>query len=131
MGAGLEERVLNHDKQLVKLETVLERVANNQDKMSDSIEKLADAVTRIANYEENHKSSFARVHKRLDETNEKINEVDNDSKNRKKEIDRKLESINFLFVAFKYPKTIGFSAIGLYAIAISDVKLLNIIKLLG
>lgn len=77
---GLEERILSHDKQLVKLETVLERVANNQDKMSASMETLALSMSKLASLEDNNKASFERVHRRIDDEiivmNEKLGYVE-------------------------------------------------------
>ena len=128
--SGLEERILSHDKQLVKLETVLERVANNQDRMSDSIEKLALSMSKLANYEENHKSSFERVHKRIDESISIAKQVDENSKERKKKIDERLDKINFVFVAMQYPRLVFFSILGLYFMAISDVRN-TLFKLIG
>lgn len=119
---GLEERMLMHDKQLVKIDTILSRVAENQDKMSDSMDKFTGSITKFVAMQEANQDSFKRVHKRMDEIEDYVTTVNKESKGRKKVIDEKLDKIDLVFMAFKYPKVLLLTMLGLYAFAISDIR---------
>ena len=115
MPEKLEDRVLSHDKQLVKIETILDRVASNQDNINDSILSIAINLAKITNIEENNKSSFDRVHTRID------NEVKiRDEKI--KEVNIQLKILDVFSFLSKYPKITVTVCVLLYATAISDIR---------
>ena len=115
MPDNLEDRVLSHDKQLVKIETILDRVASNQENINGSILSIAINMAKMTNIEENNKSSFDRVHTRIDNEviirDEKINEINIQLKI--------LEVFSFLS---KYPKITVTVCVLLYSAAISDIR---------
>lgn len=123
---GLEERVLNHDKQLVKVETILERVADNQDKMTDSLSDIASTLSKMNTLEESTKGSFVRLHDRVDGYHNELEVLKDDIKS-------KMLLLNPIFTILKYPRATLLAVIGLYFMAISDFRdiILSSIKLFG
>lgn len=121
---GLEERVLSHDKQLVRIETVMERVANNQDNMTESIISMAKSLDKLANIQDNSAESFKRLHKRIDEVVDEMEYL-------KENTDARVKTLDPVFTILKYPKATVLSVLGLYLLAISDVRsmLLSLFKL--
>lgn len=123
---GLEERVLNHDKQLVKVETILERVADNQDKMTVSLSDIASALAKMNTLEESTKDSFKRAHSRIDENSHILETIQDDVK-------AKMLLLNPVFTMLRYPKATLLAVVGLYFMAISEFRniILSSIKLFG
>lgn len=77
----IESRVSSHETKLVKIETILERVANNQDSLTESMAEISKSMQKqellfekLVNLETNTKSSIDRLHKRIDGTNEKVSD---------------------------------------------------------
>lgn len=75
----VKERVLDHDKKLVKIETILERVATNQDSLTQSMRDISKSMQKqelllekLTNLEINTKESINRLHKRIDYNSEKL-----------------------------------------------------------
>ena len=69
----LEQKLYEHESKLVKVETILERVAINQDKMAEAMTQISASVIKqelilekLSNLEANAKGSFERVHNRID-----------------------------------------------------------------
>ena len=77
----LHSRVEKHEAKLVKIETILERVAVNQDKMAESLSSISTSISKqelllekLTNLETNTKDSINRIHKRIDDEIEVRNE---------------------------------------------------------
>jgi len=82
----LQHKVDKHETKLVKIETILERVAVNQDHMAESLASISTSISKqelllekLTNLEANTKDSINRIHKRIDDEitirNEKIEVV--------------------------------------------------------
>lgn len=100
----LHTRVEQHENKLVKIETILERVASNQDRLADSIATISASIVKqelllekLGNLEENTKMSINRLHKR----------VDDEAKTRDEKLSYVEKALNELDLArtfSKYPK---------------------------
>lgn len=73
MTNNIEQKLYEHESKLVKVETILERVAVNQDKMAEAMTQISASVIKqelilekLSNLEANSKGSFERVHSRID-----------------------------------------------------------------
>lgn len=139
-----DERFNDHDVKLTKLETVLERVDNNQSSMADSISSIAISMQKqelllekITNLEVNTRNSFDRVHSRIDVAIEdelnrfKVLELklaDKEEALRNKldasdsSIASKFKSLNPILVLLENKKLAILSAVGIYAMAIKDFR---------
>lgn len=84
----LQHKVDKHETKLVKIETILERVAVNQDHMAESLSSISTSISKqelllekLTNLESNTKDSINRIHKRIDNEinirNEKLETVNN------------------------------------------------------
>lgn len=69
----LEKKLYEHESKLVKVETILERVAINQDKMAEAVAQISTSIIKqelilekLSHLETNAKGSFERVHNRID-----------------------------------------------------------------
>ena len=67
------EKLYEHESKLTKVETILERVALNQDKMADAVTQISSSIIKqelilekLSSLETNSKGSFERVHSRID-----------------------------------------------------------------
>lgn len=115
MSTELNNRVLSHDKQLVKIETILERVATNQDGINQSVATIAINLAKKSSLEEVYKDRFDILHSRIDK------EVDI----REKKIQLLMDELKVLEVfsfLSKYPKITVLVCGLLYATAISDIR---------
>lgn len=109
-----DEKFNLHEKQLMKLETVLDRVTANQDKMADSISSIALSLQKqelllekITNLDLNTKDSFARVHIRITDNKKSIDD-------KLVTIDKKLINLEIVSTLIKYPALLSFIAYGMY-----------------
>lgn len=73
MDDRLEQKLYEHESKLVKVETILERVAINQDKMAEVVAQISTSIIKqelilekLSHLETNSKGSFERVHNRVD-----------------------------------------------------------------
>lgn len=116
---GLEERILNHDKQLVRIETVLERVATNQDNMSSNLSSISDTLILLADIRESTKEQIKRLDKKIDDSEERTNE--------------KFAKLKPIFAIVSYPVVVGFALVGLYAMSYVEFRasVLSTIKSFG
>lgn len=122
-----DEIIKEHSTKLAKIETILDRVAGNQDKMVISVQQMAIHMGKIefliekfTNLEVNTKNSIDRIHKRVDSLEAEI-----DGKAEAGHCDDirvKLSFLEPLVFACKYPKiTIAIVAM-VYASTISDIR---------
>ena len=71
----LEERITLQDKKLVRLETLMEGVADDMKKVSTAMETQTKLMAKLSSLEEYTKESINRLHKRLDKTEGEIDEI--------------------------------------------------------
>jgi hypothetical protein len=100
----IHSKVERHETKLVKIETILERVAVNQDNMAKSLASISTSISKqelllekLTNLEVNTKESINRIHRRIDD------EVAN--RNEKLQIlDKAIVDLDLARVLSKYPK---------------------------
>ena len=71
----LEERITQQDKKLIRLETLMEGVADDMKKVSTAMETQTKLMAKLSSLEEYTKESINRLHKRLDKTEGEIDEI--------------------------------------------------------
>lgn len=105
------EMLYDHHGKLSKIETILETVVTQQEKLTDSMSRISISLEKLVNFEANTKESFVRVHSRIDDI-----EKDCDSFN------KKLDDFEIVRFAVKYPKITALVALGLYSLTIDDLR---------
>jgi chromosome segregation ATPase len=111
----IHNRLLEHDKQLTRLETVLETVASNQADMAKSMQSMATSFSELSSIKQGIDSSVKRIHTRIDTlTAERDNEM--------KVVKEDLAFLNPFTFMGRYPKITFWIALSLYALAISDIR---------
>lgn len=122
MGNDLSSRIDEHDKMLIKMETILESMAASQNKMADNMGSMSSAISKIdlwlekiTNLDSNTKESFKRVH-RIIESNEE------DNKESIKEINSALKELEVARFFSKYPKLLFMVAVGFCVLNIEPIR---------
>ena len=111
MPENYHEMLYDHHGKLSKIETILETVVVQQERLTDSMSRISISLEKLVNFEANTKESFIRVHNRIDEV-----ERDCDSFN------KKLEDFEIVRFAVKYPKITALVVFGLYALTMDDLR---------
>lgn len=111
MPDNYHEMLYDHHGKLSKIETILETVVVQQERLTDSMSRISISLEKLVNFEANTKESFIRVHNRIDEV-----EKDYDSFN------KKLDDFEIVRFAVKYPKITALVALGLYSLTIDDLR---------
>lgn len=110
------------DLKVARIETILARVADNQDKMTNNFDKVTVSMgkmellmEKLSNLEVNTKNSIDRIHKRIDATADEVHV--NATK-----CDAGLKPLEPLVFLFMYPKIAILSFAGLWLITIKEVR---------
>lgn len=111
----LAERVGSHDSRLVRIETLLEGVLQSHQKQTESIIKIEKLLTKLDHIETDTKESFVRIHKRVDQVTENVNEFHVHMK----EEHKVLEPVVFLM---RYPKFLLVGLVGMYLFTIKEFR---------
>lgn len=111
MPENYHEMLYDHHGKLSKIETILETVVVQQERLTDSMSRISISLEKLVNFEANTKESFIRVHNRIDDI-----EKDCDSFN------KKLDDFEIVRFAVKYPKITALVALGLYALTMDDLR---------
>lgn len=111
MPENYHEMLYDHHGKLSKIETILETVVTQQEKLTDSMSRISISLEKLVNFEANTKESFVRVHSRIDDI-----EKDCDSFN------KKLDDFEIVRFAVKYPKITALVALGMYSLTIDDLR---------
>lgn len=139
MTEHIELKLYEHESKLVKVETILERVAINQDKMAEAVAQISNSILKqelilekLSHLETNAKGSFERVHARIDkvctqvhENNTKTEHIEydiNDLKDITKVHDESLESLDIFIMIKKYPVISGLVGLGAYSLTFEPIQ---------
>lgn len=133
------ERLYDHESKLAKVETILERVALNQDKMADAVSQISNSIVKqelilekLSFLETNSKGSFERIHLRIDavenrtectaesliNTNNSIKRVEADTK----ENTDKLNDLEIFAMIRKYPLGAIMILLGMYSMTFQETR---------
>ena len=81
---NVSQKLYDHESKLAKVETILERVALNQDRMAEAVGQISSSIVKqelilekLSFLETNSKGSFERVHTRIDTVCTDIRELFN------------------------------------------------------
>ena len=118
----LHSRINEHESKLVRVETILERVALNQDSMAESLKAITESMgkqelilEKLAHLEENTKGSINRIHSRIDGEitirNEKL-----------ESIQETLSELDLARTFSKYPKLATAAFVVLYLLTIKEFR---------
>lgn len=119
---SIHKRINQHESKLVKVETILERVALNQDSMAESLSAITKSMgkqelilEKLAHLEENTKGSINRIHDRIDKEIEERKEEDT-------EIKTTLSELDLARTLSKYPKLAAAVLVVAYLFTIKEFR---------
>ena len=118
----LHSKINEHESKLVKVETILERVALNQDSMAESLQAITKSMgkqelilEKLAHLEENTKGSINRIHTRIDKEIEAREE-------KLKVVNIALNDLDLARILSKYPKIASAVLITSYLFTIKEFR---------
>lgn len=118
----LHSKINEHESKLVKVETILERVALNQDSMAESLQAITKSMgkqeiilEKLTHLEENTKGSINRLHTRIDKEVEAREE-------KLKVVNIALNDLDLARILSKYPKIALAVFITSYLFTIKDFR---------
>lgn len=114
-GSKLAERVSNHDLKFAKIETVLERLLETNEKFTDSVVKIEKLLTKLDNIEENTVNEFDRVHSRIDDLTDNLT-------NFQIAMQEEHKTLEPITISLKHPWMLMLMGLGLCAFAIKDIR---------
>ena len=135
----LEKKLYEHESKLVKVETILERVAINQDKMAEAVAQISTSIIKqelilekLSHLETNAKGSFERIHNRIDklalgfvEVTSRVQSIEDDIESVESTVkvhNKNLEALDVFRVIKKYPYISVLSILGLYSLTLEPVR---------
>lgn len=133
------EKLYEHESKLTKVETILERVAMNQDKMADAVTQISSSIIKqelilekLSSLETNSKGSFERVHSRIDTLGkakcaheEILATLSNglaQTVNTNKEHEKKLNDLEVFSLIRKYPLGTILICLGFYSLTFEQTR---------
>ena len=111
----LEQKIDEHDRSLVEIQTILKGMADSQNKMADNMSSMAQAIgkidlwlEKITNLDGNTKESFKRSYRIIEDLEDKVDEGFKD-----------LEVARFFS---KYPKLLLLVIVGFCVLNIEPIR---------
>lgn len=142
----IEKKLYEHESKLAKVETILERVAVNQDKMAEAVTQISSSILKqelilekLSSLETTSKGSFERVHFRVDSLDAKSRAIDtrlehfeaalHEVKGSVKVLedkddahDRKFAELEVFSLIKKYPVATGLICLGMYSLTFEPIR---------
>ena len=129
----LENKVDEHDRMLIEMQTILKGIANSQNKMADnmglmalSVGKIDQWLEKISNLDANTKESFKRTYKVIDEVESKLAKESSNITKSVTELENKVdEGFKDLEVArffSKHPKLLLLVVVGFCVLNIEPIR---------
>ena len=133
MSERLENKVDEHDRMLIEMQTILKGIADSQNKMADSMSVMALSVgkidswlEKISNLDTNTKESFKRTYKVIDEVESKLAKESSNITESVSKLENKVdEGFKDLEVArffSKYPKLLLMVVMGFCVLNIEPIR---------
>lgn len=133
MTERIEQKINEHDKSLVEIQTILKGMADSQNKMADNMSSMAQAIgkidlwlEKITNLDGNTKESFKRSYRVIQEVEDKLSKEDANMIKDISELEDKVnEGFKDLEVArffSKYPKLLLLVIVGFCVLNIEPVR---------
>lgn len=122
----LEQKIDEHDRSLVEIQTILKGMADSQNKMADNMSSMAQAIgkidlwlEKITNLDGNTKESFKRSYRVIQEMEDNLEEKIDKLEKKTDEALAELEVARFFS---KYPKLLFMVALGLCVLNIEPIR---------
>lgn len=122
----IEQKIDEHDRSLVEIQTILKGMADSQNKMADNMSSMAQAIgkidlwlEKITNLDGNTKESFKRSYRVIQDMEngleEKINKLE-------EKTDKALQELEVARFFSKYPKLLLMVIVGFCVLNIEPIR---------
>ena len=122
----LEQKIDEHDRSLVEIQTILKGMADSQNKMADNMSSMAQAIgkidlwlEKITNLDGNTKDSFKRSYRVIQEMEDNLEEKIDKLEKKTDEAFAELEVARFFS---KYPKLLFMVVLGFCVLNIEPIR---------
>ena len=126
MSERLENKVDEHDRMLIEMQTILKGMAESQNKMAENIGNMAQAIgkidlwlEKITNLDGNTKESFKRSYKVIADLEDKLS---CDIKEVNSKVDDGFKDLEVARFFSKYPKLLIATLLGLCMLNIEPIR---------
>ena len=126
MSDRLENKVDEHDRMLIEMQTILKGMAESQNKMAENMGNMAQAIgkidlwlEKITNLDGNTKESFKRSYRVISDLEDKLSGNIKDIEDKVDEGFKDLEVARFFS---KYPKLLLATLLGLCILNIEPIR---------
>ena len=126
MSERLENKIDEHDRMLIEMQTILKGMAESQNKMAENIGNMAQAIgkidlwlEKITNLDGNTKESFKRSYKVIQDMEDKLSDNIKEIEDKVDEGFKDLEVARFFS---KYPKLLLATLLGLFMLNIEPIR---------
>lgn len=100
----LKEKIIRHDYEFKALTSSLSELSSNMKELTESLKHIAVINEKLFNMDKELKESFQRVHKRADE------------------IEAEIKELELVKILVKYPKITLFMVVGAYVMTFDSVR---------
>lgn len=126
MSERLENKVDEHDRMLIEMQTILKGMAESQNKMAENMGNMAQAIgkidlwlEKITNLDGNTKESFKRSYKVISDLEDKLScEI----KEVNSKVDEGFKDLEVARFFSKYPKLLLATIVGLCMLNIEPIR---------
>ena len=126
MSERLENKVDEHDRMLIEMQTILKGMAESQNKMAENMGNMAQAIgkidlwlEKITNLDGNTKESFKRSYKVISDLEDKLS---GDIKEVNSKVDDGFNDLEVARFFSKYPKLLIATLLGLCMLNIEPIR---------
>ena len=126
MSERLENKVDEHDRMLIEMQTILKGMAESQNKMAENMGNMAQAIgkidlwlEKITNLDGNTKESFKRSYKVISDLEDKLS---CDIKEVNSKVDDGFKDLEVARFFSKYPKLLIATLLGLCMLNIEPIR---------
>ena len=126
MSERLENKVDEHDRMLIEMQTILKGMAESQNKMAENMGNMAQAIgkidlwlEKITNLDGNTKESFKRSYKVISDLDDKLS---GDIKEVNRKVEDGFKDLEVARFFSKYPKLLIATLLGLCMLNIEPIR---------
>lgn len=135
----IQDKLFEHEGKLAKVETILERVAVNQDKMAEAVAQISSSILKqelilekLSSLETHSKGSFDRIHSRVDSLYSSVNNLNvkqealeatvKDILVDSSSFSSKLDDLELFSLFRKYPIVAILVSLGVFSLSFAEVR---------
>lgn len=137
MSERLENKVDEHDRMLIEMQTILKGMAESQNKMAENMGNMAQAIgkidlwlEKITNLDGNTKESFKRSYKVISDVEDKLSSeckavdirLTTDVKDLESKVDEGFKDLEVARFFSKYPKLLLLVVVGFCVLNIEPIR---------